>query len=886
MPSIARLLVVPALLLAAGCSSKPEEAAPASSAASAAPSVSPSAAPPSSPAARARKPAPVREGGALVRAVEDDALYLADEDRGVLRRIPLPVDVRTPPTEVKLPGSPAQVLALDGIVLVTVRDPGLLLVFRRGGEAGLVEAARVPVPGDAWGLAVTPDERTALVTSAWTHQVSAIDLPTARRRWTLDVRREPRAVVVRPDGASAYVTHLVGGAVTRLDHLDGEATARPVDLHPAPASAPIKGKKGSFDLDATLGYAAVLSPAGDRLFVPRHALGAYGASRWFGRATVDVLLTADDTTLVPDRLAPGLSYAGHPYELADGDAKEGADGPVPLSRATFVQPRAAVYRRATRTLLVAGEGNEVLAELDARALDAGLSPLHVYDLGGTLRVESNGASRTQSKPEKTRCGAPTGVALSADETYAWVFCRSTGDLAIVKLDPFDGKGVDASILPIVHLADDPLPENAARGRQLFYSANDGALSAGVGCAGCHPDGRDDGHVWQEQPNVDNPESKAPALMTAAPVRDGSLWRNEHGAVLHKGHPRQTPMLAGRVGARGPYGWLGEQKIIEQRLTTGFVQHGGGGFWGFTAAEEVERAEAIVAFLRRGLVTPPKERRALTAIEERGHEIFSSAQARCSSCHFPGTDYTDRGIVSVGIPPALPWFSVEPRDRRYKTPSLLFVGGTPPYFHDGRFATLSDLIEQNHNRMGRTEHLSREDRAALAAFLATIGVVDPEGAPPAPAPAEERDRPAAFALAAVLTPPPPPPREAPEIAPPPEDRSPTPTWPEWNTAEEVPLARAAKGCKLFRVREWFRVHCAVSQLAQVTMSTGPREGVELTENRFGEGGHIMFPARRGDRRVFEIDVLTYAYKYSASWGTAVVATETWLPGDEAPTITID
>ncbi|MFO0762256.1 MAG: hypothetical protein U0359_37800 [Byssovorax sp.] len=77
----------------------------------------------------------VREGGALVRAPSGSALYLADEDHGVVRRIPLPIDGQHPPRAISMPGRPAQVLGIGDRVLVTVRDPGLLLVLRdRAGE--------------------------------------------------------------------------------------------------------------------------------------------------------------------------------------------------------------------------------------------------------------------------------------------------------------------------------------------------------------------------------------------------------------------------------------------------------------------------------------------------------------------------------------------------------------------------------------------------------------------------------------------------------------------------------------------------------------------------------------------------------------------------------
>ena len=64
------------------------------------------------------------------------------------------------------------------------------------------------------------------------------------------------------------------------------------------------------------------------------------------------------------------------------------------------------------------------------------------------------------------------------------------------------------------------------------------------------------------------------------------------------------------------------------------------------------------------------------------------------------------------------FTADP-DSAFKTPSLLFVGGTPPYYHDGRAPTLEALISGNDDRMGKTRQLSEEDRAALVAFLRTL-----------------------------------------------------------------------------------------------------------------------------------------------------------------------
>jgi hypothetical protein len=60
-----------------------------------------------------------------------------------------------------------------------------------------------------------------------------------------------------------------------------------------------------------------------------------------------------------------------------------------------------------------------------------------------------------------------------------------------------------------------------------------------------------------------------------------------------------------------------------------------------------------------------------------------------------------------------------RSMKFDTPSLAFVGGTAPYFHDGRYATLDALLVESDGKMGHTHALSREDRAAMIAHLESL-----------------------------------------------------------------------------------------------------------------------------------------------------------------------
>ena len=54
-----------------------------------------------------------------------------------------------------------------------------------------------------------------------------------------------------------------------------------------------------------------------------------------------------------------------------------------------------------------------------------------------------------------------------------------------------------------------------------------------------------------------------------------------------------------------------------------------------------------------------------------------------------------------------------------TPSLRFVAGTAPYFHDGRYATLAELLEHSQGKMGWGKDMSQRDLSALEAFLLTL-----------------------------------------------------------------------------------------------------------------------------------------------------------------------
>jgi cytochrome c peroxidase len=255
-----------------------------------------------------------------------------------------------------------------------------------------------------------------------------------------------------------------------------------------------------------------------------------------------------------------------------------------------------------------------------------------------------------------------------------------------------------------------VPEARALGRRLFYDAIEPVVSEQMGCAGCHPEGRDDGHVWREA------EGRWDKHLHFAAGPSLSIARFDDKPSPY-GAARQTPMLAGRVTATGPYGWHAESATLVDRIKAGFGLHRSYGQPTDGATMRM-RAEPLATFLREGLVPPPRQGHEPTAEEEKGKAIFLSARAQCSTCHVPATGFTDRSAVPLRGFRVRPFFDEDPK-REYKVPSLLYVGGTPPYYHDGSAATLEALVDEDKDRMGHTSHLTAEERSALVAYLKTL-----------------------------------------------------------------------------------------------------------------------------------------------------------------------
>ncbi|MGE0323345.1 MAG: hypothetical protein AB7S68_13630 [Polyangiaceae bacterium] len=323
---------------------------------------------------------------------------------------------------------------------------------------------------------------------------------------------------------------------------------------------------------------------------------------------------------------------------------------------------------------VSGWGEECI--LPRAATSAG-DKLYVACQGTNTLLELDARAADPIRVESRRYpvpAGPSGVALAG--TRAAVWSQFAGELALVDLTRTGREAVTR--LTRWRAPEARYTAEQLRGRELFHNTFDLRFSIdGRTCASCHPDGRDDGLTWS--------------------TPDG---------------PRQSIMLAGRIQGNAPYGWFGDHRDLDQHLEITFRALGGRGLSGPESKQDLRALEAWLAVM-------PAPHRAETnkdsAAYQRGAALFFSQETGCASCHVAGGSDKRRHDVKSGR-------EIESHFE-FDTPSLSFVAGTAPYFHDGRYPTLQTLLRATDTQMGHSAHLSRQDIAALSTFLESL-----DGAP--------------------------------------------------------------------------------------------------------------------------------------------------------------
>lgn len=515
--------------------------------------------------APAATPAPASLRGDKIAAYRGGAVVI-DPDSGMLVRTDGNGDTKA---ELKLAPGAAQLVvdrardrafvtdrASDRIVVVSLADGGLRQVDSFSTRA------------EPFGLALTPDGKTLLVTTVADHTLTGFDVATGMPRWELELGPEPRGVAVSPQGHEAMVTFLTTGAVARVDLSRAQPRMSFVSLDPGVRSLDMSNP------------GAVVDPLSDE-------------GKSFVRNAFAVSYVGHNIAVVPHQLStPHLATSEFESEasgygggngftppivhrlafLATPDAGEAGAVKTAMATTNLHQPRALAYDGRSDTLYVAGFGSDnvmAVANVSQASVHATWQ-MHVPVAGGA-------------------CG-PEGLAVDPDDGHVLVFCGLTRRVVRLAGDPAS-PNPPTVVAHSNELASSRLSPEGQRGRELFRRGNAAEISSfgAMACASCHAETRADGLSWRLQ-----------------------------------GKNLQTPFLAGRIAGAHPFKWDGKDPNIQASLTNTVQRLGGFGINKQQAAELAEFLESVEP-PRAPTVEDP-------AAVARGKELFDSDTTGCLTCH--------------------------------------------------------------------------------------------------------------------------------------------------------------------------------------------------------------------------------------------------------------
>lgn len=571
----------------------------------------------------------------------------------------------------------------DGkLLLVANTDGGSVSVADAKGRKLLHE---VPVGDRPEGVAWVGDGPLALVALWGDDQLVFLDTDAGKVLFRLAVDDEPYGVVVTRDGKRAFVSHDYPGTVSEIDvagrkvlrtfkageHVRGIAlspdektlyvteffTARLVALDVATGKVLEAWTGGETD---NLCRQVALHPKWGKAYLPhlRSRVTTIDArGSIFGFLTVCDLAPAKD----PDE----KRRRGHAVDSFNG-----------------VQVAANPWEVA-----VSPDGSRVYV------IYAGTDDLNYF----TALDDSYKDVKTLGFP---KVGAhPRAVRVSPDGTELYIY--NTLDYQIAVYSP------DVKKLAAVKVCAPPKTPEWRRGKELFVSARQPMSNARwVSCSSCHPDGLTDRRVWQ------NPEGdrRTPNLFGLAHTHP-LHWSADRDEVQDFEYTIRGKLMRGR----GLFG--GELKPGKDFDTTALSMDLGG---------KSADLDALALYTNSFHARPSPHAAGpgkLTPEAERGRKLFFSAETKCATCH-GGPYYTDSSLKAKPYNLHDVGTGDSPREKmgpKYDTPTLIGVYRTGPYLHDGRAATLRDVLTTCNpaDRHGKTSQLKPAEVDDLVSFLKSL-----------------------------------------------------------------------------------------------------------------------------------------------------------------------
>jgi len=317
--------------------------------------------------------------------------------------------------------------------------------------------------------------------------------------------------------------------------------------------------------------------------------------------------------------------------------------------------------------------------------------------------------------------------------------------AVYDPTPYD---LDIGDFPDPGIPAENVPTNAGvlLGRMLFYEkmlSKDGTQS----CADCHQQKDAFSDLRQFSIGVELLPGKrqAMAVFNMAWHKNGMFWDGRSTSLHDQAlRPIQDPLEMNETLENAVVKLKADKQYIDQFIRA----FGDADITPERIGRAIEQFEFTMVSNNSKYDRWLREEATLTESEERGRQLFfreydpfsGQKGGECFHCH-AGFNFTNNQYMNNGLDEEAGFtdegrFLVtnDPADRaRFKVPSLRNIALTPPYMHDGRFATLEEVIEHYNSGVKGSStvdpllqyninpglQLSAQDQADIMAFLHTL-----------------------------------------------------------------------------------------------------------------------------------------------------------------------
>jgi len=547
----------------------------------------------------------------------------------------------------------------------------------------------VSLPDRPSGLALSPDGRTLYVTADGPNgTIHVVDIQTGKSASKMRAEHTPNAPVVSPDGKTLYVCNRFSGNVAVYDLASKKVTAT------------IKVAREPF--------AAALTPDGKNLFVA-HLIPGGASDRDYVAAEVSVIDTATkklektiqlpngsmglrDVCVSPDGKFAYVTHVLARYQLPTTQLERGW---VNTNALSIIDTGA---KKLVNTVLlddvdlgganpwgvrctadgeyvcVAHAGTHQISVINRAKLHEKLAKAaageKVSDATSSYDDVPNDLSFLVGLRRRINLtgNGPRGLALIGTKAYAAEYF--TDSLGVVDISP----DVRPAAKSIALGPEKPL--SVARKGEMFFHDATLCFQKWQSCSSCHPgEARPDALNWDLlNDGLGNPKNTKSMLFAH----------------------RTPPSMA--TGIR-------DSAEVAVRAGIRHIQ--------FAVRPEADAA-AIDEYLGslKPVPSPYLKKGKLSAAAKRGQDIFE--KANCATCH-PAPLYTNMKKYNIGTG----------RDREedtlFDTPTLIEVWRTGPYLHDGRAATMKDVLDKHNadDKHGQTSDLTNAQIKDLELFVLSL-----------------------------------------------------------------------------------------------------------------------------------------------------------------------